>query len=162
MLNNTYEDQDCPVARTLELVGERWTILIVRDALLGMRKFDEFLNSLGVARTVLSARLRTLVAHGILERVPYQERPVRYEYLLTPKGHELGPVIVSLMQWGNKHVPNPGGGTRRAEHVECGNEAVTRLFCVTCGRPLAAGEAATRTYAAHAPEHVHTAPLTGM
>lgn len=163
MLKNTYDDQDCPVASTLELVGERWTILIIRDALLGMRRFDEFLTSLGVARTVLSARLRMLVANGILERVPYQDRPVRHEYLLTPKGRELSPIIISLMYWGNKYLPNSDGGTRRTEHLDCGGEATTQFVCTDCGRPIGVGEAATVVYSAHDHDHahVHTAPIAG-
>src|SRR6266540_4677400 len=85
MLNRTYDGQDCSIARALEIVGERWTLLIVRDALLGLRRFDEFQRNLGVARKVLADRLRWLVDEGILERVPYQERPKRYEYHLTAK-----------------------------------------------------------------------------
>ena len=86
MLRRTYEGQDCSIARALEVVGERWTLLIIRDALLGLRRFDEFQRNLGIARKVLADRLRWLVDEGILERVPYQERPERYEYRLTRKG----------------------------------------------------------------------------
>ena len=90
MLKREYEGQEsCSVALTLEIVGERWTWLIIRDAFLGLRTFGEFQKSLGIARNVLSDRLRRLVAEGILERVPYQERPLRYEYRLTRKGADL-------------------------------------------------------------------------
>ncbi len=85
MLKRTYDGQDCSIARALEVVGERWTLLIVRDALLGLRRFDEFQRNLGIARKVLADRLRWLVDEGILERVPYQERPKRYEYHLTER-----------------------------------------------------------------------------
>src|SRR3954469_2905422 len=93
MLGNSYDDQVCSIARTLELIGERWTILIVRDAFLGVRRFDELQRSLGIARNVLQNRLERLVEHGILERVRYQERPERFEYRLTEKGIDLWPVL---------------------------------------------------------------------
>src|SRR5436309_13673527 len=102
MLGNTYENQVCSIARSLELIGERWTILIIRDAFLGVRRFDDLQRSLGVARNVLQNRLERLVEHGILERVRYQARPERYEYRLTEKGIVLWPVPVSLMSWGGR------------------------------------------------------------
>src|ERR687898_32905 len=89
MLKRTYEGQNCSIARALELVGERWTLLIVRDAFLGLRRFDEFQDSLGVARNVLAERLNRLVGEGILERNAYSERPPRFEYRLTEKGRDL-------------------------------------------------------------------------
>ena len=104
MLKRTYEDQNCSIARTLELVGERWTLLIVRDAVLGLRRFDEFQQSLGVARNVLTERLNWLVAEGILEREAYSERPPRFEYRLTEKGRELVLPLIALMQWGDRHL----------------------------------------------------------
>jgi len=100
MLRRTYEGQDCSIAHALEVVGERWTLLIIRDALLGLRRFDEFHRSLGIARKVLAERLRWLVDEGILERVRYQERPERYEYHLTRKGRDLHVALVGLRQWG--------------------------------------------------------------
>jgi DNA-binding HxlR family transcriptional regulator len=103
MLKRTYEGQDCSIARALEVVGERWTLLIVRDALLGPRRFDELQRDLGVARKVLADRLRRLVDEGILERVPYQERPKRYEYHLTRKGRDLHVALVGLRQWGDDY-----------------------------------------------------------
>ena len=104
MLQRTYDHQNCSIARTLELVGERWTLLILRDAFLGRRRFDEFQESLGVARNVLSDRLRRLVEAGILERVPYRERPQRFEYRLTARGRELAVTLLALMQWGDRHL----------------------------------------------------------
>src|SRR3989442_14346362 len=103
MLNRTYDGQNCSIARALEIVGERWTLLIVRDALLGLRRFDEFQRSLGIARKVLADRLRWLVEEGILERVPYQQRPKRYEYHLTRKGRDLHVALVGLRQWGDEY-----------------------------------------------------------
>src|SRR4051812_16833491 len=102
---------NCPVARTLDIVGERWTLLILRDAFNGVRRFEDFAVSLPIARNVLTDRLRTLVEHGILSREPYQSNPPRYTYRLTPAGMELYPVIVALMQWGNRHRMDDAGST---------------------------------------------------
>jgi DNA-binding HxlR family transcriptional regulator len=104
MLKRDYEGQDCSVARALEVVGERWTLLIVRDAFLGLRRFEQFQESLGIARNVLTDRLNRLVEEGILERVRYSERPERFEYLLTPKGRELSLALTGLRQWGDKYL----------------------------------------------------------
>src|SRR5438093_52774 len=104
MLKSDYEGQDCSIARALEIVGERWTLLIVRDAFLGLRRFDQFQQSLGIARNVLTDRLNRLVDEGILERVRYSERPERFEYRLTPKGRELNIALTALRQWGDKHL----------------------------------------------------------
>jgi DNA-binding HxlR family transcriptional regulator len=104
VLRRDYEGQECSIARALEVVGERWTLLIVRDALLGLRRFDEFQASLGIARNVLTDRLNRLVDEGILERVRYCERPERFEYHLTRKGHELNIALAGLRQWGDRYL----------------------------------------------------------
>ena len=143
MLGRTY-DQVCSVARTLEVVGERWTILILRDALIGVRRFDNFLNRLGIARNVLTDRLNRLVDSGIMERVAYQERPLRHEYRLTRKGLELSPVIFTLMEWGDRYISYEDGPPRVLEHAGCGGHVVTQLACEDCGRPLAVDEVTNR------------------
>ena len=104
MLRRDYEGQVCSIARTLELVGDRWTLLIIRDVALGNHRFDELLDSLGVASNVLTDRLNRLVAEGVLDRVPYSQRPQRFEYHLTKKGRELGVALLALMQWGDKYL----------------------------------------------------------
>ena len=104
MLPRTYEGQECSIARTLEIVGDRWTLLIVRDAFLGIRRFDQFSESLGIASNVLADRLDRLVGEGILERVPYGDHPARHEYRLTEKGLGLRVALIALMQWGDDHV----------------------------------------------------------
>jgi DNA-binding HxlR family transcriptional regulator len=119
----------------LELVGERWTILIVRDAFLGVRRFDDFQRSLGVARNVLQGRLTRLVEGGILERVRYQERPERFEYRLTEKGRDLWPVVVSMLAWGDKHAA-PEGPPVVLEHRDCGGRVNDRRICEACGELL--------------------------
>src|SRR5580704_8650496 len=109
MLGNDYKDQNCSIARALELVGERWTILVLRDVFLGVRRFEAIQRNLGVARNVLAARLDRLVDEGILEKALYQERPPRHEYRLTDKGLDLWPVIVELLQWGDRHLAPAAG-----------------------------------------------------
>src|SRR4051812_40349526 len=104
MLKRGYDGQNCSIARALEIVGERWSLLIVRDAFLGVRRFDEFQESLGIARNVLTDRLNRLVEEGILERVRYSERPERFEYRLTQKGVDLRIALLALMQWGDRYV----------------------------------------------------------
>ena len=104
MLRRDYEGQNCSIARALEIVGERWTILIVRDCFLGLRRFEEFKQSLGIARNVLTDRLNRLVEEGILERVRYSERPERFEYRLTDKGRDLQIALAGLRQWGDLYL----------------------------------------------------------
>lgn len=115
MLNRDYEGQDfCGVAKSLEIIGERWTLLIVRDAFLGVRRFDEFQESLGIARNVLTDRLNRLVEEGVFDRVRYSERPERFEYRLTAKGRELNITLTALREWGERHaLDHPPGILRR-------------------------------------------------
>jgi DNA-binding HxlR family transcriptional regulator len=139
MLGRTYERQNCSAARTLELVGERWTLLIIRDALLGITRFDGFLARLGIARNVLTDRLNGLVDNGILERVAYQERPVRHEYVLTGKGRALLPVIVTLTEFGDRFIS--AEPPREFVHPGCGGgHVVSRLACEDCGREVSIDE----------------------
>jgi DNA-binding HxlR family transcriptional regulator len=140
MLGRTYEDQVCSIARALEVLGERWTLLIVRDALLGLRRFDDFRRSLGAARNVLTDRLGRLVEAGVLERVPYQQRPPRYEYRLTAMGRELAVPLLSLMHWGDRHLAAPSGPPRLTRHRGCGGTLQAELVCATCGQPVAGAD----------------------
>ena len=139
MLGRTYDNQVCSIARTLEIVGERWTLLIVRDALLGLRRFDEFRESLGLARNVLSDRLARLVEAGILDRVRYQEHPERYEYRLTAKGRDLSGALIGLMHWGDKHLAGAAGPPRFTRHAGCGGDVVTQFVCTDCGERVPPG-----------------------
>ncbi len=111
MQRTRFDNRECPVAQSLELIGEWWSLLIIRDAFRGLRRFESFQTSLGIARNMLSRRLKALVAAGILEKRPYSERPRRYEYRLTQKGRELMPVMVSLMIWGNRWTAPEAGPT---------------------------------------------------
>src|SRR5215218_10310435 len=103
MLHNAYPDQVCSIARALEVVGERWTLLILRDLALGSTRFDQLQESLGIATNVLSSRLERLGAEELVERRRYQERPERHEYLLTEKGRALTPALIALMKWGDRY-----------------------------------------------------------
>src|SRR3954468_6170709 len=139
MLGRTYDSQVCSVARTLELVGERWTPLIIRDAFLGVRRFGDFAERLGVARNVLQDRLERLVEAGILEKVPYHERPLRHEYRLTTMGLDLWPSIVALLQFGDKHLAAEAGPPMLLLHHGCGGELDDRRMCRTCGAAVDLG-----------------------
>jgi DNA-binding HxlR family transcriptional regulator len=134
VLDRTYPEQVCSVARALEVVGERWTLLILRDAMLGVRRFDEFKANLGLARSVLTARLGRLVEEGVLERRRYQTNPERFEYLLTGKGRELAPVLFHLMKWGDSHYPTDAGPPRVTLHKRCGGKVGATLRCARCHR----------------------------
>jgi DNA-binding HxlR family transcriptional regulator len=125
-------DWNCSIARTLDVVGEWWTILILRDAFRGTRRFDDFQASLGLARSVLTARLRKLTDQGILERRAYSEHPPRYEYYPTARGRALFPVIAALLSWGDEWAPNPGGPPVVFVHDTCGNVMRPMLTCPHC------------------------------
>ena len=140
MLPSTYETQDCSIARTLEVVGERWTLLILRDAFRGVRRFDDFADGLGIARNVLARRLDSLCEAGILERRRYQDRPERSEYRLTQRGRDLWPVLTALRGWGDRHVA-PQGPPVRIEHVSCGGMLDVHVHCDRCGDEVALRDA---------------------
>ena len=143
MLNRTYDLQNCSVARALEVVGERWSLLIVRDLMLGYRRFDELQERLGVARNVLTARLARLADEGVVEKRLYQERPARYDYHLTEKGRDLWPVIVGLLSWGDRYLAD-GAPSVVLEHRECGGLVNDRRICERCGAELSVRDAIVR------------------
>ena len=126
------------VERTLQQVGDDWTFLILREAFFGVRRFDELQRNLSAAPSILSQRLRRLVAHGILARVRYQERPPRSEYRLTEKGLDLYPVIVLMMRWGDRWLDGGRGPPLRLRHLSCGHDMRPRLTCDGCGEPVEA------------------------
>src|SRR4051812_21849824 len=102
MKRKSWKQMPCSIARALDVVGEHWSLLVIRDAFMGVKRFEEFHGNLGIARNVLAARLRRLVAKGVLERREYQDNPPRFEYRLTEKGRDLYPVIVTLLAWGDR------------------------------------------------------------
>src|ERR1700742_3207430 len=140
MLPRNYDDQNCSVARALEVLGDRWTLLVVRDAFLGVRRFDDFPRDLGVVRNALPARLQRLVDEALPERHRYQERPERFEYRLSDKGIDLWPVVITLMKWGDRYYAPSEGRPRIVRHRDCGGEVTLHLTCERCGANLTARE----------------------
>jgi len=130
-------DLTCSVARALSVVGDRWTLLVLRDAFLGVRRFEDF-RAVGLTRHRLADRLKKLVAAGVLERVRYQERPPRFEYRLTEKGRDLYPVLVSLVRWGDRWMAGEAGPPVELIHRGCGHVIMPVLACPYCAEPVTA------------------------
>jgi DNA-binding HxlR family transcriptional regulator len=130
-LGKDYATQECSIARALEVVGERWTLLVVRDALYGVRRYNDFLVHLGIPRAVLAARLQTLTTEGILEKRRYQDSPPRDEYVLTDRGIALWPTLRSLGLWGREHFSETQ--LRYFRHAVCGTEVGPYGECAACG-----------------------------
>jgi DNA-binding HxlR family transcriptional regulator len=123
----------CSVARTVSILGDRWTLLVLRDCFLKVRRFEDFQARLGITRHVLADRLRKLVAAGVLERVPYQDHPPRHEYRLTPKGLDLHPVLLALVGWGDRHMAGDAGPPILHRHRVCGHDFTAVTACSECG-----------------------------
>ncbi|WP_330458042.1 helix-turn-helix transcriptional regulator [Streptomyces sp. NBC_00820] len=130
-LGKDYATQECSIARALEVVGERWTLLVVRDALYGVRRYNDFLVHLGIPRAVLSARLKALTEEGILEKRRYQESPPRDEYVVTERGIALWPALRALSRWGRENFRT--AQLRYFRHAECGTELGSYGECPACG-----------------------------
>lgn len=131
------DQEPCSLARTLAVIGDRWTLLILRDCFLGVRRFEHFQHRLGVTRHVLADRLQKLVDYEVLRKQPYQQRPRREEYRLTDRGRELHPVIIHLVQWGDRHLADARGAPLQHIHRGCGHELRARLACDECGKAVA-------------------------
>ena len=125
----------CSIAQTLEIVGDWWTLLIIRDAFLGVTRFDDFQERLGIARNVLNQRLSHLVDEGVLERVAYSEHPPRFDYVLTDQGRDLWPVVVALRQWGDRWRA-PNGPPLQLVHRGCGHVTELIAVCSHCAAPV--------------------------
>jgi DNA-binding HxlR family transcriptional regulator len=128
--------ENCSIARTLSVLGERWTLLVLRQSFLGVKRFDDFQAGMGIARNTLTDRLNRLVDEGILERRPYLERPPRHEYKLTQKGRDLYPVLVTLMQWGDRYNAGAEGPPVLLVHEPCGHETHPQLVCSHCAEEI--------------------------
>jgi DNA-binding HxlR family transcriptional regulator len=133
----SFSGMHCSVAQCLEVVGEWWSLLIVRDAFLGVKRFDEFQQRLGISRNVLNQRLARLVEAGVLVKVPYSEHPPRFEYRLTDKGRDLWPIITTMRQWGDKYAA-ADGPPLQVIHEHCGHTTQAKLICSTCGAQIGA------------------------
>jgi DNA-binding HxlR family transcriptional regulator len=132
MRRKSFEEMHCSVAQTLEVVGEWWTMLIIRDCFLGITRFDEFHQRLGISRNILTERLDHLVETGVLTRHPYQGNPVRYDYRLTDKGRDLWLVLTAMREWGDRWVADDGPPVI-VEHKACGHETTIVPTCSSCG-----------------------------
>ncbi len=135
MQRTSFEDMTCSVAQCLDVVGEWWSLLIARDAFLGVTRFDDFQARLGISRNILTQRLNRLVDHGVLKRVPYQDHPPRSEYRLTEKGRDLWHVLTAMRQWGDRWAA-PGGPPVQIRHITCGHIVTAVPTCSNCGEPL--------------------------
>lgn len=135
MERKSFSEMDCSVAQCLEVVGEWWSMLIVRDCFMGVTRFEEFQRRLGISRNILNERLNSLVRSGVLERVPYSEHPVRYDYTLTDKGRDLWPVLTAMRQWGDQHAA-PKGAPIELVHRSCGEVTHAEMVCAWCGERL--------------------------
>src|SRR5438067_539272 len=137
MQRTSFQDMRCSVAQCLEVVGEWWSMLIVRDAFLGITRFDQFQERLGISRNILNHRLAHLAGHGVLRKVRYSEHPPRFEYHLTAKGRDLWPVLTALRQWGDTYAA-PDGPPLQVLHKGCGEITDAIMTCSGCGERLTA------------------------
>lgn len=133
---NNLEDEACSIARTISVIGDRWTLLILRDCFLRIRRFEDFQARLGITRPLLAQRLRKLVEDFVLAKVPYQQRPLRYEYRLTQKGLDLYPIVMALVHWGDVHMSGKKGRPLLHQHRACGKTFDPVMVCSECGEPL--------------------------
>ena len=135
-----FDDQTCSIARALEVIGERWTLLVLREVLLGRRRFQEIKRNTGIATNILTDRLQTLVEHGVLERRPAGDA---HEYVPTRKAIDANPVLVALLQWGDRYAA-PDGPPRVLVHATCGHDAEPALHCAHCADEIRPGELRVR------------------
>lgn len=138
MKRTQFDEHACGVARTMDIVGEHWAFMIIRNVFLGVRRFEGLRANLAISRKVLTERLELLVKRGILERRPYQDRPPRFEYRLTPMGVDLFPVLMALARWGNRWLADERGAPIDFVHRKCGQVTQARVVCSHCGEDLGA------------------------
>ncbi|MGX9790162.1 winged helix-turn-helix transcriptional regulator [Mycobacterium sp. MMS18-G62] len=141
MPKQSFADISCSIARAVDVVGQRWTPLILRDLFAGMTRFEDIRRDLGIASNVLAARLEDLERHDIVERRRYQSMPVRHEYVLTEKGRDLYPVIATLLAWGDKWLADSDGPPALTRHADCGHVTTAKTVCAECGGELNAANA---------------------
>lgn len=140
MKRTSFAKWPCSIARTVDLVGDWWTPLVLREAFYGTTRFDDFERILGIGRNVLTQRLNRLVEVGVLTRVPYQQNPVRHNYVLTEKGRDLFPILAAMGSWGDKWLANEDGPPVVLMHTACDHPANAEVVCSHCREPLDARE----------------------
>lgn len=136
MRNTSFASMHCSLAQSLELIGDWWTPLVLRDLYLGLNRFDQFVADLGISRNLLTDRLSTLVDGGLVRRTPYQQNPVRHSYELTEAGRELVPILMALTAWGDRWATPPAGQPIRFTHTTCGKLTTPTVCCSECGETL--------------------------
>jgi DNA-binding HxlR family transcriptional regulator len=134
----------CSIARTVDLLGDAWTPLVLREAFYGIRRFDDFQESLGIARNTLTDRLGRLVEEGVLDKQLYQSVPRRYEYVLTEKGRDFFGVLAALSRWGDRWLAGADGPPVTIHHETCGHDTHAEVVCAECGEPLRSEETSWR------------------
>lgn len=142
---NELADQPCSVARSVAVIGDRWTLMILRDCFLGVRRFDDFERRLRISRSIIADRLRRLADEGVLRREAYQDQPVRHEYRLTDKGMALHPVIMAIVHWGDVHYATEAGPPLLHRHKACGCDFSPVMTCSECGDPVGPRDVEVRT-----------------
>ena len=144
MRRTGFADWPCSLARSVDLLGDWWTPLGLRDACYGVRRFEDFQRSLGIGRNILTQRLSRLVDEGMLERRPYQDRPVRHEYVLTDKGRDFFPVVAAIVRWGDRWLAGDEGPPVTLHHVPCDHDMHAEVVCSHCREPLALRDVTAR------------------
>jgi DNA-binding HxlR family transcriptional regulator len=157
---NELSDESCSVARTVSAIGDRWTILVLRDCFLRVRRFEQFQERLGITRHILADRLRKLVKLKILMRVPYQKKPLRHEYRLTERGLALHPVLLALAHWGDAYMAGPRGKPLLFVH-RCGHVFDPAMTCSACGETVAPHDVRVRP-GPGAPRHGTLIPVQNV
>ncbi|MGV9302606.1 winged helix-turn-helix transcriptional regulator [Nonomuraea sp. NPDC003727] len=140
MQRTSFGDMACSIARTLDVIGEPWSPLILRNVYVGITRFDQIQDNLGISRKVLAERLKWLVGNGVLERREYSARPPRHEYVLTPKGLELCDLLLVMVRWGDRWTAGEAGPPVLYRHQACGEISHVELHCAVCDRPMHAGD----------------------
>jgi DNA-binding HxlR family transcriptional regulator len=136
MKRTAFADWPCSLARSVDLLGDWWTPLVLREAFYGVRRFDDFQRRLGIGRNILTQRLNRLVAEGMFERQPYQDRPLRHEYVLTEKGRDFFPVVAAIVRWGDRWLAGDDGPPLLLHHTACDHDTQAEVVCSHCGEPL--------------------------
>ncbi|MET9453053.1 winged helix-turn-helix transcriptional regulator [Streptomyces cinerochromogenes] len=145
MRRTSFDSWPCSIARTVDILGDGWTLLVLREIFYGESRFDGFIDSLGIARNTLTDRLRRLEGAGLLERRPYQNEPVRHEYLLTDKGRDFFGVLAAINAWGDRWLTDDDGIPVVMHHTACGHDTQAKVVCSSCGEPLHHQDVAVRT-----------------
>ena len=144
MKRTSFADWPCSVARTVDILGDWWTPLVLRESYLGVRRFDDFQHRLGIGRNILTQRLGRLVDEGLLARRPYQERPLRHEYVLTDKGRDFYPVMAAITRWGDAWLDGGEGPPVILHHTRCDHDMHAEVVCSECGEPIEVREVRAR------------------